>query len=232
LACFAAAAVLGAVAVMTYNAGLWRFHYPSPSRYPIRGVDVSHHQGEIDWVSVRSHDLKFAYVKATEGGDFVDPLFERNWREAQAAGLVHGAYHFFSLCREPEMQAQNFLRTVPVDPSALPAVVDLEFGGNCSKRSAKAVVCHDVQTFVERVEAALGKAAIYYATDEFLSAYDGCLPKRQLWVRAIAFAPSRAWVVWQFANRARVPGIVGPVDLDVFGGDSEDLERLRNLVRE
>jgi lysozyme len=215
--------VISVIAVWTYNAGLWRFHHPS--QYPIVGVDVSHHQGEIDWAVVRSHDVSFAYIKATEGGDFVDPLFERNWREAARAGIVRGAYHFFSLCRDPETQAQNFLRTVPMDPSALPAVVDLEFGGNCAKRPSDTSVCGDVQRFVERVEAGTGRPTILYVTDEFLSAYETCLPKRSLWVRAILLSPSHSWVLWQFANRARVSGIAGPVDLDVFQADRDAFDQ-------
>ena len=214
--------------VATYKAGLWRFHYPAAGRYPIKGIDVSHHQGAIDWAAVRSGDVAFAFIKATEGGDFVDPQFERNWRESARYGLARGAYHFFSLCRDAETQAQNFLGTVPRDPSGLPAVVDLEFGGNCSKRPAESTVCAEVGHFVERVEAALEKPMILYATDEFLAAHESCLPKRDLWVRAILFSPSRPWVLWQFANRGRVAGITGSVDLDVFHGDRAAFARWAN----
>jgi lysozyme len=84
---------------------------------------------------------------------------------------------------------------------------------------------------VERVEEAVGKPPILYATDELLAAYESCLPKRRLWVRAIMRSPHHDWLVWQFANRARVPGIMGPVDLDVFRGDRDAFEQWRNFTR-
>ena len=221
----------GLFAVWAFTAGLWRFHYPSAARYPVVGVDVSHHQGEIDWAAVRSHDVTFAYLKATEGGDFVDAMFERNWRESARSGLARGAYHFYSLCRDPETQAENFLRTVPAEPSALPPVLDLEFGGNCGRRPPAASVCRDVQRFVERVEAAMGRPILFYATDEFLAAHQNCLPKRQQWARAIVLTPSHDWILWQFADRARIPGIAGPVDLDVFQGDRSSFDNWNHGAR-
>ena len=98
------------------------------------GVDVSNHQGEIDWYAVAGDDIDFAYIKATEGGDFVDDWFGTNWDGARAAGLDVGGYHFFTLCRPGGEQAANFLGTVPVAEADLPAALDLELAGNCSDR--------------------------------------------------------------------------------------------------
>jgi lysozyme len=66
---------VGAViaAYQAYEHGWVRFNYPSAERYPIGGVDVSHHRGAIDWAAVRAQGMAFAYIKASEGGDFVDP---------------------------------------------------------------------------------------------------------------------------------------------------------------
>jgi lysozyme len=208
--------LLALAARAAYNAGVWRFQYPSHDRYPLRGIDVSHHQGAIDWRAVRADGIGFAYIKASEGGDFVDPSFALNWRATATAGIPHGAYHFFSLCTAPEVQANRFLGTVPREPSALPSALDLEFGGNCSAKFRRADLCGDVRTFVDRVETATGKPIVIYATEEFLAANEACLPKRALWVRSLMRTPSRQWQLWQFANRARVAGITGPVDLNVW----------------
>jgi lysozyme len=62
------------------------------------GVDISAHQGRVDWPALAHDDVGFAYIKATEGSTFVDRDFAANWAAAIAAGLAHGAYHFFSLC--------------------------------------------------------------------------------------------------------------------------------------
>lgn len=120
------------------------------------GVDVSTHQGTIDWRRVADDDIRFAYIKATEGGDFVDDHFATNWRAAGEAGLERGAYHFFTLCRPGADQADNFLRTVPKDGSALPPAVDLEFVGNCAGRPSRDDLLRELKTFVDRVEAATG----------------------------------------------------------------------------
>ena len=88
------------------------------------GVDVSHHQGSIDWNRVASAGMSFAYIKATEGGDLLDPAFARNWSGAEEAGLDRGAYHFFTLCSPAEDQAANFLRSVPPQPPMLPRVLE------------------------------------------------------------------------------------------------------------
>jgi len=76
-----------------------RFVYPSWKQYPVRGVDVSHHNGRVDWPRIRAAGYVFAYLKATEGATFRDRTFLRNRTEATRAGLVTGAYHFFTLCR-------------------------------------------------------------------------------------------------------------------------------------
>jgi hypothetical protein len=73
----------------------WRPRLNDGERY---GVDVSAHQGSIDWGRVSHDGITFAYMKATEGGDFVDERFEETWNGAAAAGLDRGAYHFFTLC--------------------------------------------------------------------------------------------------------------------------------------
>ena len=82
-------------------AGYFYFMGFSPDRnvYPLRGIDVSNHQGQIDWPRVAKDDVAFAIIKATEGGDFVDKSFARNIEAARAAGLTVGAYHFFTFCR-------------------------------------------------------------------------------------------------------------------------------------
>ena len=81
---------------------------PDPSDFPVHGVDVSHHQGRIDWAMVaREPGQRFAYLKATQGRAHVDPEFARNWRGARAAGLKVGAYHYFSFCSGAAAQARN-----------------------------------------------------------------------------------------------------------------------------
>jgi lysozyme len=118
--------VLTAAAVLYMN-GYWYFNYPSKNKYPVRGIDVSHHQGKIDWLKVKGEEIHFVFIKATEGSSHKDTEFNRNWNGATGAGLIKGAYHYFSFCKPGIEQAQNFINTVPVNSGALPPVIDFEF---------------------------------------------------------------------------------------------------------
>lgn len=210
-----------------FERGWLRLNYPSREQYPFAGVDVSHHRGDIDWAAARSDGVAFAYIKATEGGDFVDPRFHENWEKARAAGLVVGAYHFFTFCRDGASQARHFLATVPRAVDSLPPAVDLEFTGNCSRAPVWSDLSRELHAFLELVRAAYGREPVLYMTREFFDAYLRDAPDQfrssPLWVRDVFRSPrwlaGRSWTVWQYANRGRVRGIAGPVDLNVFQGD-------------
>src|SRR5258708_3344786 len=60
-----------------------------------KGVDVSHYDGTIDWVAAHGAGIDYAFMKATESTGFVDPTFAANFKNAKAAGVIPGAYHFF-----------------------------------------------------------------------------------------------------------------------------------------
>lgn len=199
---------------------------PDPARYPVRGIDVSHHQGAIDWQAVAQDQIAFAYLKATEGGDHRDRQFAANWRESRAAGLKVGAYHFFTFCRPGGDQARNFLAVVPADLGALPPAVDLEFGGNCGTLPSDVDLRRELEAFLALVEARHGRQAVLYVTPDFLRSYGHALPKRPLWKRKVVMPPfgGRPWTFWQFHNRGEVDGIKGPVDLNVFAGDTPAFE--------
>ena len=227
--------LLAVLAAAVALAAWWWFreYRPEHDRYPVRGIDVSHHQGVIDWAKVAGDDVAFAYLKATEGGDFRDRAFARNWREARDDGIAVGAYHFFTFCRPGTDQAANFLAVVPVEADALPPAVDLEFGGNCGRTLDGATMRRELDAFLAPVERAYGKLALLYVTPEFLDAYSKQLPARALWRRSILRKPDGAasWHVWQYHNRGRVDGIAGPVDLNVFVDDADAFVRWRALAQ-
>jgi lysozyme len=185
------------------------------------GVDVSSHQGEVDWERVAGDGIAFTYIKATEGADFVDERFRRNWEGAAAVGLDRGAYHFLTLCRPGVEQAENFLRTVPSDPDAVPPVVDLELAGNCSKRPDPAWVERELGAFLEQVESATGQTVVLYVGDDFEGRYHlRDEMDRPIWHRRVLIRPDvDGWWIWQVHGYASVDGIDGDADLDVMRGD-------------
>lgn len=183
------------------------------------GIDVSHHQRDIDWPRVAGDGISYAYIKATEGESFVDQDFATNWVESEAAGLRRGAYHFFSLCSSGAAQARNFLRVVPRDPRALPPAVDLEFSP-CRRRPDVRTVGQELRTFVDTVERETGRRVVLYVISSFERRYpvfDGLV--RDRWERRLFRRPPGDWIVWQVSDRARVAGVGEPTDLNVWRVD-------------
>lgn len=203
------AAVPALVGVAAFVWFVWLPQYrPSLREGERYGIDVSHHQGEIDWQRVADDDISFAYIKATEGGDWTDVRFVENWEGAGAAGLERGAYHFFTLCAPGDAQARQFLSILPEDDDALPPAVDLELAGNCSARPNNADVQRELDVFLRSVEEATGLTMVVYAGDDF----EGRYPVREqldrpLWHRRILRRPTVAgWVIWQVMGHAHVRG--------------------------
>jgi lysozyme len=213
---------IGAFVAIVVIALLWAPRWtPSRSAYPVQGIDVSNHQGAIDWSRLPGQGVDFAYIKASEGGDFRDKRFLQNWAAAGRAGIRRGAYHFFTLCRSGADQATNFLAAVPHDPAALPPAVDLEFLGNCrsATRMTPTTLRRELQTFLVLVESRTGKPTLLYLTQEFDDAYQvSATFDRPLWLRRIIFEPrfgARPWTLWQASNFRRLDGIEGRVDWNV-----------------
>ncbi len=205
----------------------------SPANYAVHGVDVSRWQGDIDWVKLRSQGANFAYIKATDGGDHLDPMFAKNWREADRAGLRRGAYHFFYWCRSASSQADWFIRNVPRTADALPPVIDVEWNhlSACKKRPSREVVLEKMQVFMDRLEAHYGqRPVIYTAPDFYGDNLRGAFPNHPFWLRAVAQHPSkvypgRNWVFWQYSGSGLSHGVRGKIDLNVFAGSEGDWRR-------
>jgi lysozyme len=196
---------------------------PDSTKYPIQGIDISHHQGTIDWQALKQEgNVQFVFMKATEGGDFKDTKFQYNWKAAKEVGIRRGAYHFYSFCKSGTEQAANFMASVPIDNEALPPVVDLEFLGSCKKRPLVQEAIKEIQLFLNLLEKKYGKRPILYTTYDFYAVYlKEQLTNYDLWIRDTQKEPTlenRAWTFWQFSNRGARKGIKGNVDLNVFGG--------------
>ena len=206
--------------------GIWIPNQPSRATYPIRGIDVSHHQGDIDWNAVKGSEIRFAYIKATEGASFKDAKFAENWRNGRAAGLAVGAYHFFTFETSGELQASNFIAEVPVIPDALPPAVDLEFSGyNKNRRPSGEAFQTEFASFWDAIVTRYGKVPVVYTTPDFQKQYLKEMPIERLWIREVIVVPPSGWTLWQFSPRGRVRGIPTFVDLNAFRGTPQDFER-------
>jgi lysozyme len=202
----------------------------SPKHLAVHGVDVSRWQGDIDWEKLRAQGANFVYIKATDGGDHIDPMFRKNWRNAADAGLRRGAYHFFYWCRVASEQADWFIRNVPRDANALPPVIDVEWNheSSCKRRPSRATVLEKMQVFMDRLERHYGKRPIIYtAPDFYRDNLQGAFPDYPFWLRSVAAHPAkvypgRDWVFWQYSGSGLSHGVSGRIDLNAFNGDEGD----------
>jgi lysozyme len=187
------------------------------------GIDVSHYQGHIDWPALaRSRNVDFAYIKATDGVSFVDPLFSYNYASAQACGLPRGLYHFL---RHGEILQQigAFLQALHdnlISGGNLPSVCDAE---------SSDLTVAEVLEFLEAVP-----FCVLYTDLSMITAWGQeaeALTRFPLWIAAPGVVgingpkvtPWKQWTFWQ-DSQGRVPGIPTPVDLDTFNGTAADLK--------
>jgi lysozyme len=204
------------------------FGRQSPDRYGVHGIDAARFQTSIDWAQARRNGVNFAFLKATEGGDLVDPAFRDHWRGAGEAGVARGAYHFYYFCTSPEDQARWFIRNVPRSKGMLPPVLDMEwnaFSPTCAhRRPAGHEVRDEMRRWLRIVEQHYGQRPIIYTTpgcyeDAGLDTFRGY----EYWLRTTAKSPDEAfpgerWRFWQYSATGLIEGIAGKVDLNAFSG--------------
>lgn len=205
----------------------------TPQSYPVHGIDVARFQDSLNWGTARTHGVNFAFIKATEGGDLLDPMFEDHWKGAGRAGVARGAYHFYYFCTTPEIQARWFIENVPKTRGMLPPVLDMEwnpFSPTCKLRPPADVVRRNTQIFLRIIKAHYGQQPVIYTTPKFYAENDmGRLRGIEFWLRSTAVHPSEKypnerWTFWQFTSTGRVPGASGDIDINVYAGSAESWE--------
>ncbi len=207
--------IWAAAALILYNLN-YLFVGLSQYRNHSIGIDVSNHQGTIDWNRIEKK-YSFVFIKATEGDDFVDKRFNENRAGAKEAGLLYGAYHFFHFSYDGHSQAGNFIATVGRNID-LPPVIDIEYGGNTKKYEIDDVR-REIKIMISEIREYYGVDPIIYVTKESYSALKEDLKNMPIWIRSVIFplaAPEKDFILWQYSNRARIEGIEGKVDLNVF----------------
>lgn len=194
---------------------------PPAAAYPVRGIDVSVHNGIIDFDAVRDAGISFVFIKASEGTDWQDRHLTRNYAGARRAGLDVGLYHFFRFESPGELQALNIIDAASMRPVDFPLIIDLEEFGNPRFTPTRHVL--------ERLDTCLAvlrrnriPVMLYTNKRGYQRFVAGRYDTIPLWLCSLdeGSPGDIRWTVWQHSHRGRVPGIEGPVDLDVFAGDS------------
>lgn len=194
--------------------------------YKIKGIDISHYQGLIDWQAVeKNEDLHFVFMKATEGGDYQDSTFSDNWEEAQQTTLVRGAYHFFRPKPSASTQVKNFTSLVRLSIGDLPPVLDIE-----EIELPDSLLIDKIGTWLMLVEEYYKiKPIIYASLGLYRNHLKAAFPEHIVWLaRYNRKQPPKntAWQFWQFSNQEYVQGVNSNVDKNVFNGSLNDLVKL------
>ncbi|TWJ56156.1 glycoside hydrolase family 25 protein [Bacillus paralicheniformis] len=181
----------------------------------IKGIDVSHWQGNINWKKVAGDGIKFAFIKATEGTTLQDNKFETNVSGANAVGIKTGAYHFarFGSKSEALAEARFFLSVVNKVRLTYPLVLDLEVN---QRNVSKSVLTDAAIAFLREIEKA-GYFTMIYSGKSFL---ENCLDESKLkpfalWVARYSSKLGRDADIWQYSDCGRVAGISGNVDMNI-----------------
>ncbi len=203
-----------------------------PLQYRFHGIDVSKHQGEILWDSVKAMHpkgirIKFAFAKATEGATMIDKRFKENWLAMRQRKIVRGAYHFFRSSENAHKQAANFIKTVSIQNGDLPPVLDVEVRGSVPASKFE----ERVKVWLADVEFFYGVKPIVYTNKDFYKQYLSKICKDYpVWIAHYHkedLSISREWLFWQHSDRGNVNGIEERVDFNVFSGDSTAFANLR-----
>ncbi len=184
------------------------------------GIDVSKHQGTINWEELKKNPhIKYVYIKATEGSDYVDPRYKENIRNARKYGFKVGSYHFLTNRSSARAQFQNFVRNANRDEQDLLPIIDVEVCKQWSSQQLR----DSLKVFADLLEDYYGCKPMIYTSERFFTKHLG---------RAFAEYPlfiakynsnqpniGYKWILWQFSDCGyfkAVKGNYGEVDLSRF----------------
>ncbi len=208
----------------------------SPEKYQVHGIDISHHQKQINWDEVckaRLHGkpISFVFIKCTEGKTKLDKNYIRNYKEIHNHKLKFGAYHFFNPGKSPNEQAQNFIRNSNLQEGDLVPVLDVESKGRLSKQE----LINDVLQWLKIVGKHYNCIPILYTSFSFRNRHlnDERISHYPFWkahYQNKQIVTGKNWTFCQYTHQGHVNGIKDGknnyVDLNVFRGTPEDLQSL------
>ena len=191
----------------------------------VKGVDISSYQGKVDMKKLAEQNIRFVYIKATEGSSYSDEYFQINWENALKTDLPSGAYHFFSFDSSGITQAENYIRNVGNIKGRLLPVVDVEYYADKRKNSPeKSEVIKELHNYINTIENAYGVMPMIYTTQDFrkkylLEEFRDC----QLWIRSVYYTPDfgvgKDYTLWQYCDTAVLDGYCGDekhIDMNVL----------------
>lgn len=200
----------------------------------IKGIDVSAWQGKIDWKTVADYGMGFAILRITEQGNKVDSQFENNYIKCKNYGIPVGVYKYSyaKTAAQAQEEAEAVLNVLNGRKIQFPVFYDLEWSEQRSL--GKTAIEKIAVAFLEKIQAAGYKVGVYCNVDWYNEVLTDALKKYDLWIARYP-ANDDGWmqerlrpdfgVGWQYSSKAKIPGISGNVDRNVFYKDyTDDME--------
>ncbi len=192
-------------------------------KYEIRGVDVSHHNGDINWAQLRNEGISFAYIKATEGLSHKDRSYRNNYLKSKQSDIKAGAYHFYTFGLDGVMQAQHFIHVAKVDGNDLIPAIDVEhslINIYSSDKDYQERVIVELQKMEQALFDYYGVHPIIYTNKDCYKLYiKKHFPENLIWMSDLRNEPTiqdNEWVIWQFSHTGVINGAMGDIDLNYF----------------
>lgn len=188
----------------------------------IHGIDMSHYQGEVFWEAVGENTkMAYVYLKATEGGDRIDHMYEQNIKLAHRYGLKVGSYHFFRPKTELAKQLKNFMTQCRPGQQDLIPMIDIETKGGLSTEA----FCDSLFKFLDMVEDAYKQKPLLYTGTNFYNRYlcgklgDYKLMIAQYTTQEPILNDDKDFIIWQYTGKGHINGVNGYVDKSRFMGN-------------
>lgn len=187
----------------------------------IHGIDLSHYQGDVFWETIGDNSkMAYVYLKATEGGDHIDKMYQLNINLAHKYGLKVGSYHFFRPKTQLDKQLANFMEQCrPGDQDLLP-MIDIETKGGLNTEA----FCDSLLKFLDMVETAYKQKPLLYTGTNFYNRYlAGKINNYPLMIAQYTeqepvLCDDRDIIMWQYTGKGHINGINGYVDKSRFMG--------------
>ena len=187
----------------------------------IHGIDLSHYQGEVFWEAVGENTkMAYVYLKATEGGDWIDDRYENNIELAHLHGLKVGSYHFYRPRTDQRQQLENFkVQCLPGEQDLIP-MIDIETTSGLSTDE----FCDSLFKFLSLVEEAYKQKPLLYTFTNFYNKHlVGKIDNYKLMIAQYTdtepvLADERDITMWQYTGKGSIVGVSGYIDKSRFMG--------------
>ncbi|QYS86569.1 glycoside hydrolase family 25 protein [Flavobacterium oreochromis] len=195
------------------------------------GIDLSEYQDDIDWSKIKEieggYPIEFVFIRATAGSNKIDKKFKKYWLRAKEKGFIVGAYHYYRPNENSIEQAENFIKQVTLIEGDFPPVLDIE---KLPKTQSIDRLKIGLKRWLEKVEEHYGVKPIIYSSESYYQDFlKDDFEDYPFWIAnytAFYKKIDSEWSIWQLTENGKIPGVKGPVDVNIYNGTSVTMKDL------